>query len=388
MSQETIGVGNAANDGNGDPLRDAFIKVNNNFTDLFGQTGNIENSTANRRLIGDTATGSAEAGLTEIVILGGRDSFPNVIGSNSATIVGADFTPGATWGADAGYVASSAGVASIIGGYDQINNQSGATIVHSDHSHIQYDSLGHSCILGGSYNLISAGRSVVCGSRNVAIEGNQAFAGAFGTDGATVDASHSYVMGKDITCTGDYSIVVGRDVETAFDYSRVFGRDGGAPGLYTDTFVVPQLVEANDVRSWSGVYKKRTTDATLTNMDSLLNLPSGKVFAAVIKVSVVAMRDGSVDDGNGDSDYSAGAWEAEVLLTWDGTNGYIADLASQSGPSTSPTFNLTTIRDNITVGAVPHIAINTGALRPKVTGVASTIINWVAEMRVVSTLVS
>jgi hypothetical protein len=36
MTQEIINVGTTANDGQGDPLRVAFEKVNNNFTQLFG----------------------------------------------------------------------------------------------------------------------------------------------------------------------------------------------------------------------------------------------------------------------------------------------------------------------------------------------------------------
>lgn len=36
MAQETINIGATANDGSGDPLRVAFEKVNNNFTQLFG----------------------------------------------------------------------------------------------------------------------------------------------------------------------------------------------------------------------------------------------------------------------------------------------------------------------------------------------------------------
>ena len=42
MSIETINIGNIANDGTGDDLRSAFIKVNNNFTDL----NSMINSTA------------------------------------------------------------------------------------------------------------------------------------------------------------------------------------------------------------------------------------------------------------------------------------------------------------------------------------------------------
>jgi hypothetical protein len=40
MSQELINIGALPNDGEGDPLRTAFQKINNNFTQLFGTTFN------------------------------------------------------------------------------------------------------------------------------------------------------------------------------------------------------------------------------------------------------------------------------------------------------------------------------------------------------------
>lgn len=49
MAQEIINVGAAPNDGDGDPLRVAFQKVNNNFTNLFATTSEITiaNTTGN-----------------------------------------------------------------------------------------------------------------------------------------------------------------------------------------------------------------------------------------------------------------------------------------------------------------------------------------------------
>jgi len=40
MAQELIDIGASANDGTGDPLRTAFAKINNNFTQLFSSTFN------------------------------------------------------------------------------------------------------------------------------------------------------------------------------------------------------------------------------------------------------------------------------------------------------------------------------------------------------------
>src|SRR6185369_8140187 len=46
MTQQTINIGTAANDGTGDPLRDAFDKVNDNFTELYAGAGiTVDNDT-------------------------------------------------------------------------------------------------------------------------------------------------------------------------------------------------------------------------------------------------------------------------------------------------------------------------------------------------------
>jgi len=49
MAQQSINIGSSANDGTGDPLRTAFDKINDNFTDLYGSTAEandlVEDST-------------------------------------------------------------------------------------------------------------------------------------------------------------------------------------------------------------------------------------------------------------------------------------------------------------------------------------------------------
>ena len=45
MAQQLIITGNAASDGGGDPLRTAFTKINNNFTELY--SGNVQIAAAN-----------------------------------------------------------------------------------------------------------------------------------------------------------------------------------------------------------------------------------------------------------------------------------------------------------------------------------------------------
>ena len=39
MAQQTVSIGSSSNDGTGDPLRTAFTKVNENFSELYQKTG-------------------------------------------------------------------------------------------------------------------------------------------------------------------------------------------------------------------------------------------------------------------------------------------------------------------------------------------------------------
>jgi len=42
MAQQTINIGSSANKGDGDPLRTAFDKVNDNFTELYADVAALE----------------------------------------------------------------------------------------------------------------------------------------------------------------------------------------------------------------------------------------------------------------------------------------------------------------------------------------------------------
>ena len=70
MAKLIIGVGETANDGNGDPIRDAFIKVNSNFDELYtDDAGDVGSITATAPIVRNQATGDvtislADAGVT------------------------------------------------------------------------------------------------------------------------------------------------------------------------------------------------------------------------------------------------------------------------------------------------------------------------------------
>lgn len=66
MAQQTINIGTTANDGTGDPLRGAFDKINDNFTELYNDesTAEVNSITAGDGLTGDTTVGSVTLDVT------------------------------------------------------------------------------------------------------------------------------------------------------------------------------------------------------------------------------------------------------------------------------------------------------------------------------------
>lgn len=75
MTQQTINVGSAVNDGTGDPLRTAFQKTQANFTDLYTGTGlppitlvMQANLTANSIVGNNTGSGAAPQALNALQV--------------------------------------------------------------------------------------------------------------------------------------------------------------------------------------------------------------------------------------------------------------------------------------------------------------------------------
>lgn len=71
MAQQIINVGNVANDGGGDPLRNAFIKVNDNFTELYNTGGitGIQNGNSNISIAEDSAISMSTTGIANVFVV-------------------------------------------------------------------------------------------------------------------------------------------------------------------------------------------------------------------------------------------------------------------------------------------------------------------------------
>jgi len=56
MAKQTINIGTTANDGTGDPIRSAFDKTNDNFTELYDGAGVADGSVTTAKLADDSVT--------------------------------------------------------------------------------------------------------------------------------------------------------------------------------------------------------------------------------------------------------------------------------------------------------------------------------------------
>ena len=66
MAQQTINIGTVANDGTGDPLRTAFDKVNDNFTELYSDDmGDVNSVTGSGGLTASPTTGAVVVSLND-----------------------------------------------------------------------------------------------------------------------------------------------------------------------------------------------------------------------------------------------------------------------------------------------------------------------------------
>ena len=307
-----------------------------------------------------------------------------VAGTNSDPAAAADATMETPWVADTGYVAGSAGVSTILGGYDHVNNQLAGTVVGGGHNFIQYNVNGHSAIFGGANNRISGGRSTIVGGSSCTINGGANIGVIVGGEYNTCQGSRSVILGglsNQVISTATYSAVVGGRSNTinagvdygviisgqgnlvTHDYAVVMGNNGISDAVGALTISRTKLSKDGDCQTTIHEFGIRTTNATIANMTQYFTLVSSDKAALAIRAQIVA-----IDEATGA--LAVYVWDGG--MTWDGTSTATFYDAGGSGASR----NFTQIVDSIGCAAVPVWSGTTAAVRPKVTGKAATNIKW------------
>jgi hypothetical protein len=98
MAKQTINIGIRANDGKGDTLRTAFIKTNNNFTELYTTVSNNSN-TANSLSANNAALAQGAFNKANTVFLGEISFTDTIMYSNTKVEIGNDRNNKKVWGA-------------------------------------------------------------------------------------------------------------------------------------------------------------------------------------------------------------------------------------------------------------------------------------------------
>jgi len=354
---------------------------------------------------------SAEVALGTVLLLTtSSDTFSSAIGTASIKPTGAAGTNsdpsaavntirGTPWVVDSGYVAGSAAISTILGGYDHVCNQDAGCVVGGGHNYIQYNVGGHSCIFGGANNRIDGSRSVIIGGTSCTVNNGGSFCVVVGGIYNTCQGQHAVIAGGDnnvcqgatsgilsgedntiasgathsaaiagqantIGATADYAVALGGwGNSVTHDNAVVMGTDGISDG--TATFVVSRtkLVKAGDCQGTIQQCGLRTTNSTLSNLTPYFQLVSTDKAAVAIRAQIVGM-----DEATGA--LAVYMWDGGMI--WDGSSTATFYDAGGSGASR----NFTQIVDNIGCAAVPVWSGTSAAVRPKVTGKASTNIKW------------
>jgi len=91
MAQQLVNVGNTASDGTGDELRDAFTKINENFSELY--SGNVQITSADIRVYSvANRTGNVVLTVNDVAQAASKAYVNSAIASNIADIASQPFT--------------------------------------------------------------------------------------------------------------------------------------------------------------------------------------------------------------------------------------------------------------------------------------------------------
>jgi hypothetical protein len=266
MAQQTINIGAAANDGTGDPIRDAFDKVNDNFTELYTDKAPLASPTFTGAPAAPTAAGGTNT--TQIA----TTAF--VTSAVSTAVTGLlDFKGNTDCSANPNYPAASKGDAYYVSVAGKIGGASGKSVDVGDVYIASADNAGGTeASVGTSWFVLEHNlTSVLSGSTASTTEQ------LTGTDTSKVSTPDSvaalWEQGADVASSGTVSL--------------------GEGGYFfiTGTTTITDIDFATD-KAGRKAWVKFAGALTLTHNSSTLILPSGaNITTAAGTLLVSSLRD-------------------------------------------------------------------------------------------------
>jgi len=305
MSQQTINIGSAANDGTGDPLRTAFDKINDNFNEVYDKLGGsgLSNITLTGSTITNTITNgdlTIDANGTGKVVIEGdlvvngtntqietsqlfvEDNFLELNSNNSS---GADIDAGFyvnRGSSDAAYFYWDEGTDKFRAGTAGASDSSAVTLnaTATIVANFEGDSLQINTIA-------STDSSVVTFSEGINVEGT-AQANTLETDNITSRSSSAVTVGEGLIVDGTLSA-------NLIDVDRIINSDSTA--LEIDEALV--VTGAVDIGGNLTVNTISSPDSTAIQIDDAVNI-SGTLGVDTIDTNTISSNDSSritINDG-------------------------------------------------------------------------------------------
>lgn len=320
--------------------------------------------------------------------IGGQVRPAGTVGSNSDPNAPANTLRGVPWENDTTYVAGTADVSIIVGGYDHVCNQIAGTIVGGGHNFIPYNAGGHSTIVGGSNHKLSGSYGLIAGGVNntIGVSSQAAIVGGENNFTASIcsgivggsnieigtDNAYSGVLGGRYSVVGTgggYNAIISGQSNTIQDihkYVVLLGRDAKSEVTGSLTQGRTKLVNLGDCQSSIITYGVRTTSASAANLSSSEGY-QWALGSTACAVAVSCLLVG-VDEATG----NAASYTYTGLVKWDGSS--VASVSDAGGSGTTRQF--TQVVDGIGVSALPVLSVSAGQIRPQASGKSATNIKW------------